>query len=63
MMNLVNEQNRFLTRSAQTVRGRGHDLAHLGHVTLHATEPLELPVRHFRDDVSERRFACARRAR
>ena len=62
VMNLIDEEDRLLSRSADAVGRRGHHFAHLGDVAFHAAQPFELRLRHLRDDLRQRRFARSRRA-
>ena len=61
-MNLIDEEDGPLTRSAQPVRRRRHDSSHFRDIALHAAQPHKFRLRHRRDDLRERRLSRARRA-
>ena len=62
MVDLIDEQNRFLAGSAGPI-GRACDhAAHFSDVALNPAQPNKLCVRHISDDVGERCFSGARRA-
>jgi hypothetical protein len=63
MMDLVDEQDRFSSGRLKPVLGGGNHLPHLGDVAFDAAQPLELRVGHVGDDMRERCFAGAGRAR
>ena len=60
-MDLVDEQDRFLSGSAETICRRGNHATHFGDVAFHAADPDKLGVRHLGDNVRERCFAAAGR--
>src|SRR5437588_546248 len=61
MVDLVDEQNCFLTRGAGAVGRACNHTPHFRDVAFNATQPDEFRVGHVGDDVSERRFAGAGR--
>ena len=60
MMDFIDEQDRFLPGSAQTIGRRSDDAPHLGHVAFNAAQPHEFCVCHLGNDVRERGFSGAR---
>ena len=50
VVDLINEQDRPLSRSAEAIRRRGDYSAHFGDVAFHAADSNEFRVRHLRDD-------------
>src|SRR5215469_2593231 len=61
MMDLIDEQDRFSSRRAQTIRGRGQHAAHLGNITLYTADPNEVRMRHLSDDSRQRGLTTTRR--
>ena len=62
MMNLIDEEDRLLARSAQPVGRRRHDFPHLGDIALDSAQADKFRLRHRRDDLREGGFARAGRA-
>src|ERR1700746_1015530 len=60
MMDLINEQDRPLSRCAETIRRCSDDASHFGHVTFHAADSNEFGVRHFRNHSGQRGLAASR---
>src|SRR6266853_163899 len=63
VMDLVDEQDRLLTRCAKPIRRSSDDAPHFGDIAFHAAEPHELRMRHVRNYVRERGFSGAGRTR
>src|SRR6266496_2982840 len=59
MMNFINEQDRFLSRSAEAIRRRSDDATHFCDVAFHAADSNEFRMGHFRNDPRQRGFAAA----
>src|SRR6266487_3523877 len=59
MMDLINKQNRLLSRSAEAIRGRSDDATHFCDVAFHAADSNEFRMGHFRNDPRQRGFAAA----
>ncbi len=62
VMDLVDEQDRFLAGGGEAILRRGHDFAHLGDVAFDAAQAFEFRLGHFGDDLREGGFAGAGRA-
>ena len=58
-MNFVDEQHGRLPGVLEAIRRSRQDAPHIGHIRFHAAQPLELAFGLARNDLSERRFACA----
>src|SRR5438094_4439908 len=61
VMDLVDEQDRLLTRRAEAICCSSDDPPHFGDVAFHAAQPHELGVRHVRNYMRERGFSGAGR--
>src|SRR6266568_4836532 len=61
VMDLVDEQDRLLTRCAKPICRSSDDASHFGDIAFHAAQPHELRVRHVRNYVRERGFSGAGR--
>src|SRR6266487_2429170 len=61
VMDLVDEQDRLLTRRAEAICRGSDNPPHFGDVAFHAAQPHELRVRHVRNYMRERGFSGARR--
>ena len=61
-MDLVDEQDGGLAGVFEAVIGGGEDAAHVRDIRFHTTEAFELGLGLVRDDLGERRFACAGRS-
>src|SRR5262245_12116842 len=59
MMNLIDEQDRFLSRCAQAIRGGGKHSAHFGDIAFHTADPNKFCVCHLGDDAGQRRLSTA----
>ena len=60
-MNLIDEQDRLLTRCAEPICARRKHAAHFSDVTFNAADPNKFCVRHLCDDLRQRGFAGAGR--
>src|SRR5437762_981780 len=63
VMDLVDEQDRLLTRCAKAICGSSDDAPHFGDIAFHSAQSHELRVRHVRNYVRERCFSGAGRTR
>jgi hypothetical protein len=61
MMNLIDEQDRLLSRCAEPIGGRRKHTAHFGDVTFHAADPNKFGVSHLGDHTRQRRLSATGR--
>src|SRR6266700_1350352 len=59
MMDLINKQDRLLTRSAEAIRRRRDDATHFCDVAFHATNSNEFCMGHLRNNPSKRCLSAA----
>ena len=61
MMNLIDEQDRLLTRCAEAIRGRGKHTPHFGNIAFHAADPNKFRMGHLGDHAGQRGLSSAGR--
>src|SRR6266496_6615452 len=62
MMDLINKQNRLLSRSAEAIRGRSDDATHFCDVTFHAADSNKFCVSYLGNDAGKRGLSAAGRS-
>ena len=62
MMNLIDEQDRLLTRCAEPICGRGKHTPHFGNIAFHAADPNKFRMRHLGDHTRQRGLSAAGRS-